>query len=89
MQKFKKVILLTLLLTPLLVACGSSDTSNKEILNDVYKFNYAQVKLVDGSVVDGELDTWSQRSENDTIRVTFKDGKSYLTHTSNVILYNK
>ena len=89
MQKVKKFVLLTILLLPLLTACGSSDTSNKEILNDVYKFNYAQVKLVDGSVVDGELDTWSQRSENDTIRVTFKDGKSYSTHTSNVVLYNK
>lgn len=89
MQKFKKSILLSLLLLPFLTTCDSSDSSNKEVLNDVYKFNYAQVKLLDGSVVDGELETWSQRSENDTIRVTLKDRKSYLTHASNIILYNK
>lgn len=81
--------MLTLLLPPLLTACGSSETSKKEVLNDVYKFNYAQIKLVDGSVVEGEVETWSQRSENDTIRVTFKNEKSYSTHTSNVVLYNK
>lgn len=89
MQKFKKSILLSLLLLPLLAACSSSETSNKEIFTDIYKFNYAQIKLVNGSIIEGEVDTWSNGDKNDTIRVTLKDGKSYLTHASNVILYNK
>lgn len=89
MQKFRKIFLLTLLLLPLLTACGSSDTSNKEIFTNVYKFNYAQIKLVNGNIIEGEVDTWSNGDKNDTIRVTLKDGKSYLTHASNVVLYNK
>ena len=89
MQKFKKSILLSLLLLPFLTACDLSETSNKEIFTDVYKFNYAQIKLVNGSIIEGEVDTWSNGDKNDTIRVTFKDGKSYSTHTSNVVLYNK
>ena len=89
MQKFKKLFLLTLLLLPFLTACDLSDTSNKEIFTDVYKFNYAQIKLVNGSIIEGEVNTWSNGDKNDTIRVTLKDGKSYLTHASNVVLYNK
>lgn len=89
MQKFKKLFLLTLILLPLLTACDLLETSNKEIFTDVYKFNYAQIKLVNGSIIEGEVNTWSNGDKNDTIRVTLKDGKSYLTHVSNVVLYNK
>lgn len=49
---------------------------NKDILGTTYTFKYATIKLPDGSIIDGE--------------VKFTNGKGeYLTHLSNVILYNK
>lgn len=83
MQKFKKIILLSL---PLLAACKAG---NKDVIGTVYTFNYAQVKLSDGTIIEGEVDSWSRPPETDTIRVTFKDKGTYLTHGSNVTLYNK
>ena len=46
MQKFKKLFLLTLLLLPLLTACG-----NKDVLGLTYTFDHATVKLPEGTIV--------------------------------------
>lgn len=84
MQKFKKLFLLTLLLLPLLTAC------NKDIFGLTYTFEYATVKLPDGTLIDGKVQEWGRQSSTDSIRVNFKDGKgTYFTHASNVVLYNK
>ena len=69
MQKFKKIILLSLLSLPLLAACKAG---NKDVIGTVYTFNYAQVKLLDRTIIEGEVDSWSRPPETDTIRVTFK-----------------
>ena len=85
MKNIKKLILLTLLFVPLLTACG-----NKDILGMTYTVKYATVKLPDGTIIDGEVKEWARNSETDSVRVTFTNGKGeYLTHFSNVVLYNK
>lgn len=84
-QKYKKLFLITLLFVPLLASCG-----NKDILGTTYTFKYATIKLPDGSIIDGEVKEWARNSRTDSVRVTFANGKGeYLTHLSNVILYNK
>ena len=85
MKNIKKLILLSLLFVPLLTACG-----NKDILGMTYTFKYATVKLPDGTLIDGEVKEWARNSDTDSVRVTFANGKGeYLTHFSNVVLYNK
>lgn len=85
MRKYKKLMLITLLFIPLLVSCG-----NKDILGTTYTFKYATIKLPDGSIIDGEVKEWARNSRTDSVRVTFINGKGeYLTHLSNIILYNK
>ena len=86
MKKTKRFLLLsTLLVVPLLASCG-----NKDILGLTYTFNYAQVKIPDGTIIDGQVDEWAREDKTDSIRVTFKDGKgTYFTHATNVVLYNK
>ena len=85
MKNIKKLILIMLLFPPLLTACG-----NKDILGMTYTFKYATVKLPDGTLVDGEVKEWARNSDTDSVRVTFVGGKGeYLTHFSNVVLYNK
>ena len=85
MKKVKQLALIALVTVPMLAACG-----NKDILGTTYTFDYATVKLPDGTLVDGKVKTWARQDQADTIRVTYEDGKGeYLTHTSNVVLYNK
>lgn len=85
MKKFKQLALIALVTVPMLAACG-----NKDVLGTTYTFNYATVKLPDGTLVDGEVEAWAREERADTIRVTFSDNKGeYLTHSSNVVLYNK
>lgn len=86
MRKAKQLLLLfTLLVVPLFTACG-----NKDILGLTYTFDYASVKLPDGTIIDGQVKEWAREDKTDSIRVTFKDGKgTYFTHATNVVLYNK
>ena len=85
MKKVKQLALIALVTVPMLAACG-----NKDILGTTYTFDYATVKLPDGTLVDGKVKTWARQDQADTIRVTYEDGKGeYLTHASNVVLYNK
>lgn len=86
MKKAKRLLLLsTLLAVPLLASCG-----NKDIFNMTYTFEYASVKLPDGTIIDGQVEEWARSDKTDSIRVTFKDGKgTYFTHATNVVLYNK
>lgn len=85
MKNIKKLILLSLLFVPLFTACG-----NKDILGMTYTFKYATVKLPDGTLIDGEVKEWARSSDTDSVRVTFVGDKGeYLTHFSNVVLYNK
>ena len=51
MKKAKRLLLLsTLLVVPLLASCG-----NKDILGLTYTFDYAQVKLPDGKIIEGQV----------------------------------
>lgn len=85
MKKVKRLLLLAILVVPLLVSCG-----NKDILGLTYTFEYASVKLPDGTIIDGQVKEWAREDKTDSIRVTFKDGKgTYFTHATNVVLYNK
>lgn len=86
MKKAKRFLLLfTLLIVPVLASCG-----NKDILNLTYTFEYASVRLPDGTIIDGQVEEWARSDKTDSIRVTFKDGKgTYFTHATNVVLYNK
>lgn len=86
MKRAKRLLLLsTLSVVPLLASCG-----NKDILGLEYTFEYASVKLPDGTIIEGQVKEWAREDKTDSIRVTFKEGKgTYFTHATNVVLYNK
>ena len=59
MRKAKRLLLLsTLLVAPLLTSCG-----NKDILDLTYTFDYAQVKLPDGTIIDGQVKEWAREEK--------------------------
>ena len=83
-MKFIKLLVLTIITITTLSACG-----NKDFLGVHFEFKYAQVKTVDGNIIDKAVKEWAHDSDNDNIRVTFVDGTEYYTNSTNVVLYNK
>ena len=37
---------------------------------------------------DGDVKEWAREDKTDSVRVTFKDGRTYFSSTVNVVLYN-
>lgn len=78
------VVVLTLIMCLSLCACG-----NKDMWDTVYTYDYAIIELPTGEVVEGNVVTWSDYEDGDSIQVTIKTEngeKTYLTHLSNAIL---
>lgn len=79
----KKIFVLILALTMLLSLCGC----NKQVIDFTYAFDEAIISLPDGSVVQGEVQSWKDYDDGDQIQVKI-DGTTYLVHSSNVVLIN-
>ena len=61
-----------------IVAC------NKDILDLTYKYNYCYIQLQDGTVLQGEVESWTDYDDGQLqIRM---NGKTYLVHSVNCTL---
>lgn len=58
---------------------------NKQVIDTTYSFESAIVRLPDGTIVVGDLDSWTDFQDGDCVQVTI-DGKTYLVHSSNAAL---
>ena len=58
---------------------------NRQIIDITYEFNEAIITLSDGTKIEGKVESWRDFEDGDMIQVTI-DGKTYLTHSSNVLL---
>ena len=81
-MKKKILITITALTTAatLLTACG-----NQSLIDTTYRFDKAIINLHNGNIVEGKVQNWKDYDDSDQIQVTI-NGKTYLTHSSNVIL---
>lgn len=61
---------------------------NRQLIDTQYRFNRAIIKLPNGEVVDGNVSSWLDYDDSDTVQVTI-DGKTYLTHYANVCLIHE
>ena len=86
MNTIKKIVLLliTIVMVLSLTACG-----NKTLLDTTYIFDEAIIRLPDGSVISGEVTTWTDYEDGDSLQITLKDGNTYLVHASNAVLISK
>lgn len=75
----KKLVVTVLLEMFVLTGC------NKQVIDMNYTFNYAQIEGI-GKI---EIKAWNDYGDSDMVQVISKDGTTYLTHSSNVILTNK
>lgn len=82
----KKAVLIVLLAI-LLVTCAGCDgySYNKQTFDTTYSFEYAYISLPGGQVIEGAVESWTDFEDGDQLQVTI-DGKTYLTHATNVVL---
>ena len=69
--------------TVLLSSCG-----NKQVLDTIYKYDTAILSLPDGSIVSGEVQSWSDYDDGDQIQVKI-NGTTYLVQSVNIVLIHK
>lgn len=75
-------VILTLVLVlsiALLVGC------NKQMVDLTYSYNRAILSLPNGEVIEGKVSSWTDFEDGDQIQVKI-DGKTYLVHSSNIVL---
>lgn len=78
----KKISLLlaSAMLIATLAGCG-----NKQIFDTTYTFDKAIIRLPDGNVVSGKVQSWTDYEDGDQLQVVI-DGTTYLVHSSVVVL---
>ena len=73
------VVLLLVVSAVLLAGC------NKQMVDLTYSYNRAILPLPNGEVVEGKVSSWTDFEDGDQIQVKI-DGKTYLVHSSNIVL---
>ena len=58
---------------------------NKQMVDLTYSYEYAIIGLPNGEVVEGKVSSWTHFEDGDQIHVKI-DGKTYLVHSSNIVL---
>ncbi len=61
---------------------------NAQIIDTTWRYDYAYITLPEG-LVEGEVASWVDYEDSDMVQVRMKDGTTYYTHGSNVVLIQK
>lgn len=83
----KKIFAIALaLIMALTMFCGSA--WNKQWFDLTYSFNKAVLRMPNGNIISGEVQSWTDYEDGDQIQVKI-DGVTYLAHSSNVVLISE
>lgn len=89
MKWFKENIDQILLIGILLIIFGLGLSLFKEDKAEGRDFlQKAVIKLPNNEIVTGEVEEWTIYNNKDTVKVKLKNGKQYLGHSSDIVLYN-
>ena len=80
----KKIIALLLAVIVLLSVCLLAGC-NKQLVDLTYSYEYAIIALPNGEVVEGKVSSWTDYEDGDQLQIRI-NGKTYLVHSSNVVL---
>lgn len=78
MRKFIASVVVGIGLLVSLTAC------NKQVIDLTYSYSWAQIKMPDGSIVEGRVDSWTDY-EGEQVQVTI-DGTTYLVSSINLVM---
>ena len=81
MKKMLTILVCALTLAAAAVLSGC----NKQMVDLTYSYEYAIISLPNGEVVEGKVSSWTDFEDGDQIQVRIA-GKTYLVHSSNVVL---
>ena len=81
----KRIVLVVMLVAMCLGLCACG---NYDAWDTVYTYDRAIVALADGSVLTGRVQNWTDYEDGDQIQVKI-DGKTYLVHSSTIVLISK
>jgi len=74
------VMLITVLVTVLIMS-----GCNKQMVDLTYSYERAVLALPNGEIVEGKVSSWTDFEDGDQIQVRI-EGKTYLVHSSNIVL---
>lgn len=78
----KKILAFALVIILLMVMTGCG---NYDAFDTTYTFDRAVIFMPNGETIEGRVKNWRDYENSDQIQVTI-EGKTYLTHISNVVL---
>lgn len=81
MKKIIAICLVALVSITALVVAGC----NKQVVDLTYSYERAIIALPNGEIVEGKVSSWTDFEDGDQIQVKI-EGKTYLVHSSNVVL---
>lgn len=81
----KKIIAILLVAVVALSMALITTGCNKQLVDLTYSYDYAIIGLPNGEVVEGKVSSWTDFEDGDQIQVKI-DGKTYLVHSSNIVL---
>ncbi len=86
----KKGITILIVIVILAVLAGvalliHSEVYNKAIIDLTYAYDTAIIKLPNGEVVQGKVESWTDYKDGDQLQIKV-NGKVYLVHSANVVL---
>ena len=92
MKTYKKILIAAVAVAAAMILTGCDGktfqyTAGNRVVNgsDIQTFHYAYVRVGD-DVVKGSVIQWRDYDDSDAVQVMLEDGKTYLTHYTNVTL---
>ncbi len=73
------LVIILVLSVALLTGC------NKQLVDLTYSYEYAIIGLPNGETIEGKVSSWTDFEDGDQLQIKI-DGKTYLVHSSNVVL---
>lgn len=83
MKKIVCCLPIAFLIAGALAGCG-----NKDLFDTTYRYDSAMIEIPGGDVITGPVTSWTDYADGDQIQVTI-NGKTYLVHSSNIVLINE
>lgn len=72
----------------LVVMCLSFVGCNMQMMDTTYSFEKVVIALPNGETVEGKVESWLDYENSDQLQVKI-NGKTYLTHATNVVLISE
>lgn len=80
----KKRFIICIIIVLILTMCFMT-ACNTQLVDVTWNFNRAIIKLPNGEIIEGKVDSWKNFEDGDQVQVKI-EGVTYLTFSANVVL---